>query len=120
MGLAHWLPWLQPSTISTCASSGSPSARLQSSIGTSIGPSLFLCKWSNSTSFSRQSNPTLGQECSSACSWEHVRCWLSVTLARRISSTLGWPREDCFRHHEVHCDDRLVHLPTWLLLRIPS
>merc|ERR1712050_264695 len=60
-------PWLQPYTISTCASSGSPSVRLRSSIGTSIGRSLFLCKWSSSTSFSPQSNPTLEQECSSAC-----------------------------------------------------
>merc|ERR1711941_235672 len=38
---------------------------------------------------SPQSNPTLEQECSSACFWEHVRCWLSVILARRISSTHG-------------------------------
>merc|ERR1712084_42811 len=63
--------------------------RFRSFIGTSIGRSLFLCKWSNSTSFSPQSNPTLEQECSSACLWEHVRCWPSVILARRISSTHG-------------------------------
>merc|ERR1712050_396577 len=59
-------------------------------IGTSIGLSRFLCKWSNSISFSRQSNPFLEQECSSVCSWEPVGCWLSVTLARLISSTPGW------------------------------
>merc|ERR1711972_1288077 len=140
---------LQPSTISTCASSGSPLAHLLSSIGTSIGLSRFLCEWSNSTTWARQSNPILEQECSSVCSWEPVRCWLSVTLARLISSTLGrdsssawaaghtscsrslqvklarnqllgWPRQDCLRHHEVHRDDRLVYLPTWLLLRIPA
>merc|ERR1712084_84491 len=63
--------------------------RLRYSIGTSIGRSLFLYKWSSSTSFSPQSNPTLEQECSSACFWEHVRCCLSVMLARRISSTHG-------------------------------
>merc|ERR1712137_1077882 len=57
-------------------------------IGTS--PILYrYIKWSSSTSFSPQSSPTLEQECSSACLWEHVRCWLSVILARRISSTHG-------------------------------
>merc|ERR1711972_619879 len=49
-----------PSTISTCASSGSPLAHPLSSIGTSIGLSRFLCKWSSSISFSRQSNLFLG------------------------------------------------------------
>merc|ERR1712217_429055 len=98
---------LQPSTWATCASSGSPLAHLLSSIGTSIGLSRFLCKWSNSISFSRQSNPILEQECSSVCSWEPVRCWLSVTLARLISSTLGRDSSSAWAAGHTSCSRSL-------------
>merc|ERR1712083_272708 len=84
-----------------------PLAHPLSSIGTSIGLSRFLCKWSNSISFSRQSNPILEQECSSVCSWEPVRCWLSVTLARLISSTLGRDSSSAWAAGHTSCSRSL-------------
>merc|ERR1711972_1306923 len=100
----------QPYTTSTCASSGSPSVRLRSSIGTSIGRSLFLCKWSSSTSFSQQSSPTLEQECSSACLGGNVKTAFDIM---KFIVTVGWsiyPLGYFFGYLQSGVDDSTLNL----------
>merc|ERR1712146_378847 len=51
------------------------------------------------------------------CGWGYILFEIFAGEAGKESG-LGWPRQDCFRHHEVHCNGRLVHLPTWVFLWI--